>query len=184
MELDPAVNEVSCSTGTGGLLSAHVPRIYHLAVTGFASKNYGLRNASMLLFAALQCRVVGSKMVRDDDAAQNLLSARKFFALYPGIRDEMLERLPLLLQEETESNPELFLHLSALNWLRASPMEASRNSRGSTMALRPLLRRASSSADWKIRKIAARACVSIEAPNCLNEQLMDVKRELETGKTI
>jgi hypothetical protein len=166
---------------TGPLLTAHVPRIYHLAVTGFASRNYGLRNASMLLFAALQCRVVGSKMVRDEESAQNLLSARKFFALYPGIRDEMLERLPILLSEEAESNPELFLHLSALNWLRASPMEASRNSKGSTLALRPLLRGAAGSSDWKIRKIAARACVSIEAPNCLNDQLLDVKHQLAKG---
>lgn len=166
---------------TGPLLNRAVPDLYRLAVTGFASPNYGLCNASLLLFAALQCRIVGTKIVRDDAAAQNLLSARKFFALYPAIRDFMLLRLPPLLDDSTARNPELFLHLSALGWLRASPMDATRNAKGSTLALRPLLRAAAASADWNIRRMAARACVSLEAPNLLAEQLAVVSQHIGKG---
>lgn len=151
---------------TGPLLNRIVPALYAQAVSGFASPNFSLRNTSLLLFAALQSRIVGTKVVRQETSQQNLLSARKFFALYPAVRTHMLERLPpLIAAAGAISNPELFLHLSALCWLRTSPMEASRVPRTSTAEFRPLLVAAAGSADWSIRRLAARARANLEPPS-------------------
>lgn len=64
-----------------------------LAVDGFATASFAIRNSSMMLLSALCGRIFGCKKVRDEHANDNKLMAREFFSRYPSLFEEFVVRL-------------------------------------------------------------------------------------------
>ena len=53
-----------------------------LAICGFSSPSWAIRNACTLLFGTLLCRMLGCKRVRDEGSRLNSITAAQFFFRY------------------------------------------------------------------------------------------------------
>ncbi|EQC31824.1 hypothetical protein SDRG_10612 [Saprolegnia diclina VS20] len=65
-------------------MAAHVPSMLRLAIDGFESTSWAVRNSSMMLFAAATQRAIGDKQVADG-AAPNGVSSTDVFSRCTGV---------------------------------------------------------------------------------------------------
>ncbi|CAB4056617.1 unnamed protein product [Lepeophtheirus salmonis] len=66
--LKSLVNNSSISSG----ISPFLEKLFICCVNNFSSDSWGIRNASLQLFGALQPRLIGQKKLRDDDSEHNM----------------------------------------------------------------------------------------------------------------
>jgi hypothetical protein len=80
-----------------------VPAATALALRGFGDGRFGIRNASLQLFTAVQFRIA-VKRVRDEHADENKSTFRAFFALYPDMYRLLSAQLPPAEKDGDEKN--------------------------------------------------------------------------------
>uniref|UniRef100_H2YHY1 Uncharacterized protein n=1 Tax=Ciona savignyi TaxID=51511 RepID=H2YHY1_CIOSA len=79
----------------------YISRCIIVAVTGFSSSNWSIRNASTLFFTALTVRVFGVKRQKTFETShKNRLSSYEFFTRFPKLHPFLLQHL----QRNTASN--------------------------------------------------------------------------------
>ncbi|XP_076259481.1 thyroid adenoma-associated protein homolog isoform X2 [Rhynchophorus ferrugineus] len=92
----------------GELVTPYVGRGVILAIRGFKSDAWGIRNSSTLLFSALMVRLFGVQRTADEDkmCIKNKLTVRVFFMRYQVLYSFILNTLA----DECRNNSSLVLH--------------------------------------------------------------------------
>ncbi|XP_071800495.1 tRNA (32-2'-O)-methyltransferase regulator THADA-like [Asterias amurensis] len=71
----------------------HCSEAVKLAIGGFASPCWTIRNGSMRLFGTLTNRIFGQKKVQDEHSQVNAMSAATFFRSYPDLQEFLLNEV-------------------------------------------------------------------------------------------
>ncbi|XP_068682323.1 tRNA (32-2'-O)-methyltransferase regulator THADA-like isoform X3 [Montipora foliosa] len=97
-----------------------------VAVTGFHSNSWAMRNSSTLLFSALVTRMFGVKRAKDEHSKKNCMTGREFFSRYPDLHSFLLGQLQAACQgidRENNVHPSLYPVLVILSRLYPSTMD-------------------------------------------------------------
>ncbi|XP_053731279.1 thyroid adenoma-associated protein isoform X2 [Synchiropus splendidus] len=135
-----------------------------VAVLGFTSPVWAVRNSSTLLFSTLITRIFGVKKGKDEHSKKNRMTGREFFTRFPALYPFLLTQLEeAAATVESDSghvklHPSLFLLLLVLSRLYPSPMDGSSSPLGLAPFL-PFIIRCGRSAVYRTREMAARALV-------------------------
>lgn len=152
-----------------------------MAIDGFASSSWAVRNASMQLFGSLVKRMLGQRRTADDDTEMNTMSSSDFFNSYPALRKFFLSHLQNTPRSAYSSSaqffnlskPELFPILTLLSKLY-SYSKFNESSASLLPEFVPHLMLLTSSPSHTERVIAAKALV----PFIPRENLLDRVEEL------
>ncbi|PFX19384.1 Thyroid adenoma-associated protein-like [Stylophora pistillata] len=98
-----------------------------MAIGGFASSSWAVRNASMQLFGSLVKRMLGQRRSGDDETEMNTISSSDFFNSFPALRKFFIAHLQNTSQSADSSakqffkisKPELFPILTLLSKLHS-----------------------------------------------------------------
>ncbi|XP_064600963.1 tRNA (32-2'-O)-methyltransferase regulator THADA-like [Liolophura sinensis] len=158
-----------------------------VAVLGFSSPDWAIRNSSTLLFSALITRIFGVKRSKDQSGTvrKNCLTGRNFFQRFPSLYPFLLKQL-----EDATSNignsgclqlhPGLYPVLMVLGRLVPSVMEGGDTSLNMATFV-PHIIRCSSSPVLKIRLIAARALQPLVFKDQVISVLVDLTDRLPSA---
>jgi hypothetical protein len=95
-----------------------------IAVNGFASSLFPIRNSSTMVFSALLTRIFGTKVTRDEHAVANRRSFVEFQVQHPDIVSFLSEKLNLFASSKRFDQPMLFpmlILVSRLNGRQVTP---------------------------------------------------------------
>ncbi|KAK9452359.1 putative death-receptor fusion protein-domain-containing protein [Limtongia smithiae] len=162
MEL-PQVHALNCiktvfvETRLSAAAAAYTDRALSVAIAAFASKVWSVRNAGVMLFAALQTRLFGSrKTTADAHATVGKMSVRQFFSKFPHTQDELQRHLETYVHGNSAAVETVYPVLSLLARLQGTSGYA-----GLDEGFRPLILSCLASPLWKIREMAARSVVAL-----------------------
>ena len=150
-------------------LQPHAARAIEMAIHGFRSISWAVRNSSMMLFSATLRLTVGQKREKDDFSRRNRTTADQFFGRFPSLYgyfyNELVEASEWKTSPEalSDMHPTLFPILLVL-----ARLDTSETRRGDARALVhdlnvfvPLLRQCSTHTHHKARVMTARALSTI-----------------------
>ncbi|XP_032227510.2 thyroid adenoma-associated protein homolog isoform X2 [Nematostella vectensis] len=159
-----------------------------LAITGFLSPSWAVRNAATQLFGSLVLRIFGHKQGQQDDSQFNSISARDFFTRFPSLRQFFLRQLRATASPSssgsldithachaTRLGPELFPILSMLSKLRSARTVEEESL---LVEFIPLLKPMSSSPVYAVRSLAAQALVPFVPINGVVEMIAELLNSL------
>ncbi|KAK9238877.1 putative death-receptor fusion protein-domain-containing protein [Lipomyces kononenkoae] len=136
-----------------------VDRALAMAINSFASEMWSIRNCGVMLFAALQTRLFGSRKFTDSRLTVGSMSARLFFSRFKNVKDILLQHLEKHVYQlgslEASHVETVYPVLSLLARLEGT------NEYSGLDAFRPLIMNCLSSRIWKIREIAARSLLAV-----------------------
>ncbi|KAK9367116.1 putative death-receptor fusion protein-domain-containing protein [Lipomyces kononenkoae] len=136
-----------------------VDRALAMAINAFASEMWSIRNCGVMLFAALQTRLFGSRKFTDSRLTVGTMSARLFFSRFKNVKDILLQHLEKHVYQlgslEASHIETVYPVLSLLARLEGT------NEYSGLDAFRPLIMSCLSSRIWKIREIAARSLLAV-----------------------
>lgn len=140
------------------LVSSYVARGLKIAINGFASEAWGIRNSATLMFAALMTRVFGVQRNKDDEemSLKNRMTARVFFMRYPILFDFLLKKLEEGAGEERES---LCVHPILIILARLYP--TNREDEQQLYHYLPLVNGCLKHSQYKTRELAAQASIPL-----------------------
>ncbi|NWU70842.1 THADA protein, partial [Pterocles burchelli] len=116
-------------TRLGENIMPYVADGIQVAILGFTSPVWAVRNSSTLLFSALITRIFGVKRGKDENSKKNRMTGREFFSRFPSLYPFLLKQLEVVTStlhseaEELKIHPSLFLLLLILGRLYPSPMD-------------------------------------------------------------
>ncbi|XP_030763962.1 thyroid adenoma-associated protein homolog isoform X2 [Sitophilus oryzae] len=142
----------------GELVAPYVAAGVILAIKGFRSETWGIRNSSTLLFAALMVRMFGVQRTADDDRVcfKNKLTVRVFFLRYEPLYSFILSTLA----EECHNKSSLVLQPILMVLSRLYPSNFEEESCQVKEYL-PYINVCLSSPDYRTRDAAAKASVAL-----------------------
>ncbi|RHZ89143.1 hypothetical protein Glove_18g31 [Diversispora epigaea] len=155
-----------------------------LAIKGFSSLSWAIRNCSVMLFSALLQRTFGTKKTKDEHHSINKLTGREFFSRYPALHGFLLGELKVAVDQlinkfnRSEVHPGLYPILTLLSRLHPSLMEST-NSVLNMIPFVPLVMSCSSSPIYKTREMAARSLVPLIASQDLVKTCTDLSKSCE-----
>ncbi|KAJ7373357.1 hypothetical protein OS493_012949 [Desmophyllum pertusum] len=97
-----------------------------VAINGFHSDSWAVRNSSTLLFSALVTRIFGVKRGRDEHSRKNCMTGREFFSRFPELHSFFQSHLQVACQGIDRDNtihPSLYPVLVILSRLYPSTMD-------------------------------------------------------------
>ncbi|XP_028408527.1 thyroid adenoma-associated protein homolog [Dendronephthya gigantea] len=154
-----------------------------VAVEGFLSKSWAVRNCSTLLFSALVNRIFGPQSFQEEKRRQGM-TGREFFSRFPSLHSFLIEQLEISLKHaDSESissvhlHPSLYPVLLLLSRLHPSAMDGN-DSTLNMAAFIPYVLRCSRSCVLKTRAIAARAIVPLVSGAALQDVVKDLVQSL------
>ncbi|KAI9895979.1 hypothetical protein PsorP6_019151 [Peronosclerospora sorghi] len=166
-----------------GVLAEDVARyvvdMFELAVRGFESGSWAVRNSSMMLFAAATQRAIGDKRIADGRSCQKVASDN-VFSRFQTLRGFLARELTRLIENdispsrtcEEAASPGLFPLLLFLSRLRPSIEDDAANARAGLASFVPLVMKCASHPTMAVRHMAAKVLASIisdaEAANVLS----------------
>ncbi|KXN66154.1 hypothetical protein CONCODRAFT_87570 [Conidiobolus coronatus NRRL 28638] len=160
--------------------STHTEQAYQLAIDGFGSSEWGIRNSSIMLFTALLNRTFGSKRTRDEHDAVNRLTGREFFGRYPYLLPYLINALELVvekLESGTHEVPEgLYPILTLLTRLSPSVMDGDSN----LIAFKPLVMMCSKSRIYKIREMSSKVLAPLLSGPLFHKNMLELLENLST----
>ncbi|KAI8341979.1 putative death-receptor fusion protein-domain-containing protein [Chlamydoabsidia padenii] len=139
---------------------------FSLAINGFSSSSWAIRNCAVMLFSTLLQRTLGTKKTRDEHSNVNNLTGQEFFTRFPKLHPYLLKELEkavnqLLGKSMAESvHPGLYPMLTLLSRLRPSVMDNASDALSMTPFV-PLVMSCAGSSIYKTREMAARALVPL-----------------------
>ncbi|KAG7770364.1 hypothetical protein KL931_002128 [Ogataea haglerorum] len=142
----------------------YVGQALQLALDSFGSKIWAVRNCGVMLFAALQTKLFGSKKI--DNSHLSTISARLFFSRFKTIRGVLLEALSDAISKGfTRDNVEkMYPVLTTLTRLEATPGYEG------LQEFKPLVLACLSNESWKLREMAARALPALVSSETVFEE--------------
>ncbi|KAL1925231.1 uncharacterized protein VTP21DRAFT_114 [Calcarisporiella thermophila] len=150
---------------------------YEVAIRGFSSHTWAIRNCAVMLFSTLLQRTFGAKKTRDEHHTINTLTGREFFARFPRLHPFLLAELQAavddLLSPGPKVNSALYPVLTLLSRLHPSLMEGT-DTILTTAPFVPLVMSCAKSSIFKTREMAARAL----APLVTSGELVSTCAEL------
>jgi Putative death-receptor fusion protein (DUF2428) len=162
---------------------AFVERAFAVAINGFTSPIFPMRNSSIMLFDALLTRALGQKYARQDidpSAPNRSVSSKVFFAKFPQLYTYLLAQLRqdvTKLGDEGVENTGLYPILTLLARLDVTRVYDSKKYTG--MAdFRPLIRECLHGRVWRIRAMAARCIPVVLDPEDLEREIGEMFAEL------
>jgi hypothetical protein len=176
---------------------------FAVAIHGFTSDIFPIRNSSIMLFDALLTRALGQKYARQDidpSAPNRSVSSKVFFGKFPQLYNYLLDQLRIdvpKFADQGVENTGLYPILTLLARLDVTRIYDSKKYTG-MHPFRPLIRECLYGRVWKIRAMAARcipvvldpgdleteiegmfANLRLESQNALHGELMGIKRFAE-----
>ncbi|CAG9856965.1 unnamed protein product [Phyllotreta striolata] len=141
----------------GEFVASYVAQAVIIAVTGFKSDAWGVRNSATLLYAALMTRMFGVQRTQDSDdlCMKNRLTVRVFFVRYPELFRFLLETL----REDCGDRTSLLLHPVLMILARLYPSHFEEYNKQMDEYI-PHLTTCLSNPAFRTRELAARASVS------------------------
>ncbi|CAG8542666.1 17838_t:CDS:10 [Funneliformis caledonium] len=162
---------------------------FTLAIKGFSSPSWAVRNCSVMLFSTLLQRTFGTKKTKDEHHSINKLTGREFFSRFPHLYPFLLDELKIAVDQLIEStkvfvHPGLYPILTLLS--RLHPLMDDSNSLLTMSPFVSLVLSCVYSPFYKTREMAARAIVPlipsndllVTCINLLNEASMSNQNEL------
>ncbi|KAI4812653.1 hypothetical protein KUCAC02_024023, partial [Chaenocephalus aceratus] len=157
-----------------------------VAVLGFTSPVWAVRNSSTLLFSTLITRIFGVKKGKDEHSKKNRMTGREFFTRFPALYPFLLTQLEAAAgtvesdSGQVKLHPSLFLLLLVLSRLYPSPMDGSSSPLGLAPFM-PFIIRCGRSAVYRTREMAARALVPFvlvtQVPSTVHTLLQELPAE-------
>ncbi|RUS20928.1 hypothetical protein BC937DRAFT_94012 [Endogone sp. FLAS-F59071] len=139
---------------------------FSLAINGFSSQSWAVRNCSMMLFSTLLQRTFGTKKTKDEHDSMDNLTSREFFTRFPLLLQYLLRELQTAVKQLLTDkqyprvHPGLYSVLTLLARLHPSLMD--RSDTELTMGpFVPLVMSCASSSIFKTREMSARALVPL-----------------------
>ncbi|XP_065068147.1 tRNA (32-2'-O)-methyltransferase regulator THADA-like isoform X1 [Rhopilema esculentum] len=148
-----------------------------IAVKGFSSSIWAIRNACTLLFSALMSRVFGVRKFP--------MSGNEFFSRFPAMYSFMKTEIEVVAEQFSSQSNRIHLHPSVfpllllLSHLYPSSMDGN-DSKMKLRAFAPHIQRCGRSGVYKTRTMAARALASIVTPGELVETVQSLISNLPT----
>ncbi|KAG7818911.1 hypothetical protein KL928_002779 [Ogataea angusta] len=144
--------------------ASYVGQALQLALDSFGSKIWAVRNCGVMLFAALQTKLFGSKKINNNHLST--ISARLFFSRFKTIRSVLLESLSDSISKGfTKDNVEkMYPVLTTLTRLEATPGYEG------LQEFKPLVLACLSNESWKLREMAARALPALVSSETVFEE--------------
>ncbi|RUS30332.1 hypothetical protein BC938DRAFT_479538 [Jimgerdemannia flammicorona] len=151
-----------------------------LAIDGFSSPSWAVRNCSVMLFSTLLQRTFGTKKTKDEHNSMNNLTSREFFTRFPHLLRYLLRELEIAVkqllmdQQVPRVHPGLYPILTLLSRLHPALMDESDTELTMTSFV-PLVMSCASSSIFKVwttpygffllktREMTARALVPLIA---------------------
>jgi len=158
---------------------AFVERSFAVAIHGFTSPIFPIRNSSIMLFDALLTRALGQKYARQDidpSAPNRSVSSKVFFEKFPQLHTYLLDQLRcdvVRFGQEGVENTGLYPILTLLSRLDVTRVYDSKKYTG-MHAFRPLIRECLHGKVWKIRAMAARCIPVVIDPEDLEEEIAEM----------
>ncbi|KAL9548457.1 hypothetical protein MBANPS3_005670 [Mucor bainieri] len=150
---------------------------FSLAINGFSSHSWAIRNCSVMLFSTLLQRTFGTKKTRDEHSNVNTLTGREFFVRFPALHPYLLQELRVAVDQLLQNamaasvHPGLYPILTLLSRMQpshhsaaaAAAEEEGATDSGETVLTPfiPLVMPCAASAIYKTREMAARALVPL-----------------------
>ncbi|OAD04769.1 hypothetical protein MUCCIDRAFT_79865 [Mucor lusitanicus CBS 277.49] len=141
---------------------------FSLAINGFSSHSWAIRNCSVMLFSTLLQRTFGTKKTRDEHSNVNTLTGREFFVRFPALHPYLLKELGVAVDQLLQNalaasvHPGLYPILTLLS--RMQPSNTAEDATDGETVLTPfipLVMPCAASAIYKTREMAARALVPL-----------------------
>ncbi|XP_053918208.1 thyroid adenoma-associated protein [Cuculus canorus] len=151
-------------TRLGENIMPYVADGIQVAILGFMSPVWAVRNSSTLLFSALITRIFGVKRGKDENSKKNRMTGREFFSLFPSLYPFLLKQLEVVTSTlnseagELKIHPSLFLLLLILGRLYPSPMDGTCSAL-SMAPFVPFIIRCGHSPVYRSREMSGRALV-------------------------
>ncbi|CEP08348.1 hypothetical protein [Parasitella parasitica] len=157
----------------------YASQAFSLAISGFSSHSWAIRNCSVMLFSTLLQRTFGTKKTRDEHSTVNTLTSREFFVRFPDLHpyllkelgvavDELLQKLqlkdsPTAAAVAASVHPGLYPILTLLSRMQPSSSTGTSAEKDETVLspFIPLVMPCAASAIYKTREMAARALVPL-----------------------
>ncbi|XP_050296471.1 uncharacterized protein LOC126736248 isoform X2 [Anthonomus grandis grandis] len=142
----------------GELVASYVARGVILAIGGFKSESWGVRNSSTLLYAALMTRMFGVQRTSDPDqlCIKNKLTVKVFFTRYQQLHRFILASLA----EECQNKSSLILQPILMILARLYPSNFDEGSSQVSEYL-PYIDICLSNPEYRTREAAAKASVAL-----------------------
>ncbi|KAK9727349.1 hypothetical protein K7432_001927 [Basidiobolus ranarum] len=153
---------------------SYVEDSFMLAISGFSSDSWAVRNCSVMLFSTLLQRTLGTKKTKDEHHSMNTLTGNEFFSRFPKLHPFLLKELKIAVEQLLKSkeldssavHPGLYPVLTLLSRLQPSVMDGS-DSALTMSAFVPAVLECAGGAIYKTREMAARALVPLVVSNDL-----------------
>lgn len=157
-----------------------------IAVKGFSSSNWAIRNSCTILFSALMQRIFGVKKFK--------MTGREFFSRFPALFSFLLEQAKVMVQKKTTEegmhdylHPSIFPVLLLLSHLYPATLEGT----DSLMHLGdfvPYVKRCASSSVYKTRTMAAKALTPLisvqKSTSCMQQLVCEVQELRNDDETV
>ncbi|KAF7721980.1 hypothetical protein EC973_003893 [Apophysomyces ossiformis] len=163
---------------------------FSLAITGFSSSSWAIRNCSVMLFSTLLQRTFGTKKTRDEHSNVNKLTGREFFTRYPHLHPYLLKELDAAVKQlltntmATSVHPGLYPILTLLSRLHPSVMDGADKVTAMSPFV-PLVSKCAAGCIFKTREMAARALVPLVSSTNLVQttvQLLTLDEQLSQNE--
>ncbi len=169
--------------GVANSVMPHVADASILAVEGFASPVWAVRNSAMQLFSTLVNRMLGQKKTKDDHL--NTTTAAEFFTHYPALQPFVLREVRRAV-DETQSgsfmlHPSLFPILSVL--AKMGPGTATEDGTRLVSELQPCVLSLASCPILAVRDLAAHALVPLVMLHELAAFIVQLVHTLPSDRT-
>nr|CAI5832494.1 unnamed protein product [Callosobruchus analis] len=152
----------------GEIVAPYVGRAVVIAITGFDSPVWGIRNSATLLYSCLMTRMFGVQRTQDSEnlCMKNRMTVRVFFLRYPELFNFLLDTLA----EESRKSYSLMLHPVLMILARLYPSQFEEHNDKVELYL-PHLMTCLSNPVYKTRELAARASVSLISRDQISSHL-------------
>ncbi|XP_070576528.1 tRNA (32-2'-O)-methyltransferase regulator THADA-like [Ptychodera flava] len=154
-----------------------------VAILGFDSQKWSVRNSCMMLLNALVTRIFGVKRSKDEHSKKNQMSGREFFSRFPSLHGFLLDHLKIVTKQMNNLQPSQFAILLILSRLYSSTFDGVDSNQSSADFI-PYIRECCKSNVWKTRTIAARALASLTPTNKLVSMVTELINSLPTSPSL
>ncbi|XP_077992150.1 tRNA (32-2'-O)-methyltransferase regulator THADA-like [Glandiceps talaboti] len=144
-----------------------------VAVPGFDSQIWSVRNSCMMLLNALVTRTFGVKRSKDEHSKKNQMSGREFFSRFPTLYGFLLEQIKIVTQQINNLQPSQFAVLLILSRLYSSTFDGVDSNQSSADFI-PYIQQCGKSSVWKTRIMAARVLSSLTPTNRMVSMVTDL----------
>uniref|UniRef100_A0A1E1X3X9 tRNA (32-2'-O)-methyltransferase regulator THADA n=1 Tax=Amblyomma aureolatum TaxID=187763 RepID=A0A1E1X3X9_9ACAR len=160
----------------GDAVMPYVADGIQVAIIGFESKVWAVRNSATLLFSTLMTRIFGVNRSREETQRKNCLTGHVFFLRFPPLFHFLLQELSKSATYSRDSvlSSNAFPVLLLLARLFPSVVEGSFRLEDFV----PHVARCARSPVWKVRALAARALVPLVAPSARRSLLLQLVSSL------